>query len=193
MVDDKDNDANDPWAGIDAGNESEPQADFAFSFDEGEGANAAETAADNPFAGVFETPAEPADEPADAGEIAGVFEEVAEEPLPIDLAAESHAEDESLEEIESHEEMDSLPDFAGSGDDALPFAAEPAAADDEIAAFGNLDAADDAAMVDDWLTEEPAEEAAAEPPLAVFPGDEDRKSTRLNSSHEWISRMPSSA
>ena len=25
------------------------------------------------------------------------------------------------------------------------------------------------------------------------PGQEDRKSTRLNSSHEWISRMPSSA
>ena len=25
------------------------------------------------------------------------------------------------------------------------------------------------------------------------PEDEDRKSTRLNSSHEWISRMPSSA
>ena len=25
------------------------------------------------------------------------------------------------------------------------------------------------------------------------PGDLDRKSTRLNSSHEWISRMPSSA
>ena len=27
----------------------------------------------------------------------------------------------------------------------------------------------------------------------VLLGDEDRKSTRLNSSHEWISRMPSSA
>ena len=26
-----------------------------------------------------------------------------------------------------------------------------------------------------------------------LPQDEDRKSTRLNSSHEWISRMPSSA
>ena len=26
-----------------------------------------------------------------------------------------------------------------------------------------------------------------------LPGEEDRKSTRLNSSHEWISRMPSSA
>ena len=33
----------------------------------------------------------------------------------------------------------------------------------------------------------PAEEAAEEAPAA------DRKSTRLNSSHEWISRMPSSA
>ena len=29
--------------------------------------------------------------------------------------------------------------------------------------------------------------------LSVVGDDEDRKSTRLNSSHEWISRMPSSA
>ena len=29
--------------------------------------------------------------------------------------------------------------------------------------------------------------------LLVFPSGIDRKSTRLNSSHEWISRMPSSA
>ena len=28
---------------------------------------------------------------------------------------------------------------------------------------------------------------------AEFSGGKDRKSTRLNSSHEWISRMPSSA
>ena len=34
------------------------------------------------------------------------------------------------------------------------------------------------------------EHAAAQWPV---PGVEDRKSTRLNSSHEWISRMPSSA
>ena len=27
----------------------------------------------------------------------------------------------------------------------------------------------------------------------VIPEEKDRKSTRLNSSHEWISRMPSSA
>ena len=29
--------------------------------------------------------------------------------------------------------------------------------------------------------------------VSYFDGKEDRKSTRLNSSHEWISRMPSSA
>ena len=29
--------------------------------------------------------------------------------------------------------------------------------------------------------------------LDMFPYPRDRKSTRLNSSHEWISRMPSSA
>ena len=29
--------------------------------------------------------------------------------------------------------------------------------------------------------------------LAIAKTDKDRKSTRLNSSHEWISRMPSSA
>ena len=29
--------------------------------------------------------------------------------------------------------------------------------------------------------------------VKVFAGIRDRKSTRLNSSHEWISRMPSSA
>ena len=33
----------------------------------------------------------------------------------------------------------------------------------------------------------------AMPGLSVFLSYEDRKSTRLNSSHEWISRMPSSA
>ena len=29
--------------------------------------------------------------------------------------------------------------------------------------------------------------------LELLKGNQDRKSTRLNSSHEWISRMPSSA
>ena len=43
----------------------------------------------------------------------------------------------------------------------------------------------EAAVFDDPLS---AEELAG-----VFESRSDRKSTRLNSSHEWISRMPSSA
>ena len=35
--------------------------------------------------------------------------------------------------------------------------------------------------------------ATGEPTLAQMTKVSDRKSTRLNSSHEWISRMPSSA
>ena len=35
--------------------------------------------------------------------------------------------------------------------------------------------------------------SAAEAEQAVLAARADRKSTRLNSSHEWISRMPSSA
>jgi hypothetical protein len=143
MVDDKDNDANDPWAGIDAGDASEPQADFAFSFDEG--TDAAEAPAESPFAGVFDTPAEPAEEVADAGEIAGVFEEAVEE---------------------------SLPEVTGVNEEELPFSSDLSASEDEGAALGNLDAADDAAMVDEWLAEEPAGEAVAEAPLAVFSGED---------------------
>ena len=30
-------------------------------------------------------------------------------------------------------------------------------------------------------------------PVGIYNEEKDRKSTRLNSSHEWISRMPSSA
>ena len=48
---------------------------------------------------------------------------------------------------------------------------------------------------DNRITADPAEILAAD--RVILPGvgafGEDRKSTRLNSSHEWISRMPSSA
>ncbi len=159
MVDDKDKDANDPWAGINAGDTSEPQGDFSFSLEDE--ADAAEAPADDPFPGVFDAAAEDAAGDAAGEDIAGVFEEFAEESLPIDLSA------------VPHEVSAALPEITGIGGEDLPFAeADLNSPEEGISSLGDLDGADDAAMVDEWLTEEPAAEAVAETPLAVFPGDD---------------------
>lgn len=157
MVDDKDNDANDPWAGIDAGDTSEPQGDFSFSLDED--AAASKPSAEDGFPGVFEPPVLDAAGDAAVENVAGVFEEFVEE---------------------------SLPEITGSGGEDFPFAegeipsldADLPSLEDGGSGFGNLtasgdvDGADDAALPDEWLTEEPAAEAGAETPLAVFPADD---------------------
>ncbi|MFN6190568.1 MAG: hypothetical protein ACK48S_06515 [Planctomycetia bacterium] len=154
MVDDKDNDANDPWAGIDAGDTSEPQGDFSFSLDEDAGAP--EPSADDGFPGVFEAPVLDAAGDAAPENIAGVFEEFVEESLPASTG--SGGEDFPFAEDEMpalDADLPSLED-AGSG-----FA--------DLASSGDVDAADEAGLVDEWLTEEPAADAGAETPLAVFP------------------------
>jgi hypothetical protein len=157
MVDDKDNDANDPWAGIDAGDTSEPQGDFSFSLDEDAGPS--EPSVDEGFSGAFEPPVLDAGGEAAVENVAGVFEEFVEESIPV---------------------------ITGSGGDDLPFAAadipsldadalsvEAASSGVSDLAFRNdVDAADDAALLNEWLTEEPDAESGAETPLAVFPADD---------------------
>jgi hypothetical protein len=157
MVDDKDNDANDPWAGIDAGDASEPQADFSFSLDQDAGAS--EPAADEGFPGVFEAPVLDAAGDAAPEDIAGVFEEFVEESLPEVTGSEG----EGLPFAEG--EMPAL-------DADLPTLDDDGPALGDLAALGDVDGAEDAALVDEWLTEEPAGEAGVETPLAVFPADD---------------------
>jgi hypothetical protein len=157
MVDDKDNDANDPWAGIDAGDTSEPQGDFSFSLDEDAGAP--EPSTDDGFPGGFEAPVLDAAGDAAPENVTGVFEAFVEESLPA--IAEGTGVDLPFAEAEVpalDTDSPSLED-AGSG-----FA--------DLAASGDVDAADEAGLVDEWLTEEPAAEAGEETPLAVFPADD---------------------
>ena len=157
MVDDKDNDANDPWAGIDAGDASEPQADFSFSLDEDAGAS--ESSADEGFPGVFEAPVLDAAGDAAPENIAGAFEEFVKESLPEITGSEGEGLPFAEVEMPAHDaDLPSLDDEgAGLGD---------------VAGLGDMDGADDAALVDEWLTEEPAGEAGVETPLAVFPADD---------------------
>lgn len=153
MVDDKDKDAHDPWAGIDAEEAFEPQGGFSFSLDEEAGGS--EPSTDEGFPGVFAAPVGDADGDAAPENVAGVFEEFVEE---------------------------SLPEITAGAGEGLPFAdvdvpaldAELPSLDDggsevgDLAGFGD----DDAAPVDEWLTEEPAAESGVETPLAVFPSDD---------------------
>ena len=46
---------------------------------------------------------------------------------------------------------------------------------------------------EDEVIPDPVPRVAVAYDIGFFGDDSDRKSTRLNSSHEWISRMPSSA
>jgi len=163
MVDDKDNDANDPWAGIDSGDASEPQADFSFSLDEDAGGS--EPTADEGFPGVFEAPVVDAAGDAAPVNVAGVFEEFVEESLP-ELTGD---EEEGLPFAEG--EMPALDADLPSLDNGGSGLGDLAALGD-LAGLGDADDADDAALVDEWLTEEPAAEAGVETPLAVFPADD---------------------
>lgn len=126
MVDDKDESAPDPWAGIDDEGSGQAADGFSFSFD------ASSEVDDNPFA-------PPAEEPVAAPTVP----EPDEVPIfPIDAPLDASA--------------------AGPDADADPFAS---------LSIDAGDAADATDEISSWLSE-PADDVAAEPPLALFPAQD---------------------
>lgn len=124
MVDDKDDSAPDPWAGIEDEGSGQAADGFTFSFD------ASSEVDENPFAPP------------------------AEEPVAASASPEPEADDAPIFPIDA----------------PLGAAGAPEADGDPFASL-SLDASDAADVADDiagWLSE-PQEDAAAEPPLAVFP------------------------